>query len=498
MRGGPLIVVGDSLLDVDLDGTVGRLAPDAPVPVVDCHRERHRAGGAGLAAVLAANQAGPGVVLITATGSDRHGARLREILSRDVDVLAVPLRGGTPCKIRVQAAGQPMLRLDVGSGIVEPGPLDPAIGRALAGAGAVLVSDYGRGMTAHPGLRALLTRLRPDIPVVWDPHPRGARPVPGVRLATPNAAEARSLAAASPSQARRRTCPALGVPSRAISQVAQAAADAATLVERWGTTAVSVTMGEHGALLSVGDVNPFMALATEVGPVSGASTCGAGDCFAATAARVLRDGGVLTEAVVDAVRAAAEFVAQGGAQGAVASLTVPPTPDGADAGGRVRERSAWDVIATVRGRGGKVVATGGCFDLLHAGHVNLLRDARRLGDCLVVCLNSDASVRDLKGPGRPLVPAKDRARVLTALECVDAVLTFPQATPAVLLGRLRPDIWVKGGDYAGTDLAEADVVSRHGGQVVLLPYLDGVSTSRIVAAARQVTVPADRLSGSQQ
>jgi bifunctional ADP-heptose synthase (sugar kinase/adenylyltransferase) len=96
------------------------------------------------------------------------------------------------------------------------------------------------------------------------------------------------------------------------------------------------------------------------------------------------------------------------------------------------------------------------------------------------------------------VPAKDRARVLTALECVDAVLTFPQATPAALLERLRPDVWVKGGDYAGTDLAEADVVSRHGGLVVLLPYLDGVSTSRIVAAARQVTVPADRLSGSQQ
>jgi rfaE bifunctional protein nucleotidyltransferase chain/domain len=136
-----------------------------------------------------------------------------------------------------------------------------------------------------------------------------------------------------------------------------------------------------------------------------------------------------------------------------------------------------------------VVATGGCFDLLHAGHVATLEAARALGDCLVVCLNSDASVRALKGPGRPLVRAVDRARVLMALESVDAVLVFDEPTPAAVLDRLRPDVWVKGGDYAHGELAEADVVRRHGGQVVLLPYLDRHSTSRLVAAARGTAEP---------
>jgi rfaE bifunctional protein nucleotidyltransferase chain/domain len=130
------------------------------------------------------------------------------------------------------------------------------------------------------------------------------------------------------------------------------------------------------------------------------------------------------------------------------------------------------------------VATGGCFDLLHAGHVSLLRHARRLGDCLVVCLNSDSSVRALKGPGRPLVGAADRERVLMALEYVDAVITFDQLTPSAVLEQLRPDVWVKGGDYASTELAEGAVVRRYGGEVVLLPYAERQSTSRIVAAAR--------------
>jgi rfaE bifunctional protein nucleotidyltransferase chain/domain len=115
----------------------------------------------------------------------------------------------------------------------------------------------------------------------------------------------------------------------------------------------------------------------------------------------------------------------------------------------------------------------------------LLREARRLGDCLVVCLNSDASVTALKGPGRPLVTEQDRAHVLAALEPVDAVLVFDEPTPSQLLERVRPDIWVKGGDYGHADLAEAAVVRRHGGEVVLLPYLSQHSTSAIVAAARQ-------------
>jgi rfaE bifunctional protein nucleotidyltransferase chain/domain len=130
-----------------------------------------------------------------------------------------------------------------------------------------------------------------------------------------------------------------------------------------------------------------------------------------------------------------------------------------------------------------VVATGGCFDLLHAGHVATLRAARELGDRLVVCLNSDASVRRLKGPTRPLVPAEDRARVLEALEYVDEVVVFDEDTPVEVLRRIRPDVWAKGGDYAGTDVPEAAVLGEWGGQAVILPYLDGRSTTRLVATA---------------
>jgi rfaE bifunctional protein nucleotidyltransferase chain/domain len=157
---------------------------------------------------------------------------------------------------------------------------------------------------------------------------------------------------------------------------------------------------------------------------------------------------------------------------------VPGERIGADATGAL--------LADVRARGGTVVATGGCFDLLHAGHVATLQAARRLGDCLVVCLNSDTSVAGLKGPDRPVTSQADRSRLLAALGCVDAVVIFDEPTPESVLTWLRPDVWVKGGDYAdgGPDLPEAELVRRWGGQTVVVPYLDGRSTTRMIAAVR--------------
>jgi rfaE bifunctional protein nucleotidyltransferase chain/domain len=136
-----------------------------------------------------------------------------------------------------------------------------------------------------------------------------------------------------------------------------------------------------------------------------------------------------------------------------------------------------------------LVAAGGCFDVLHAGHVSMLRAARALGDGLLVCINSDASVRRLKGPGRPLNPAADRAAVLGALDCVDDVVIFEEDTPERLLGELRPDIWVKGGDYDGRELPEEAVLRRWGGMAVTVPYLDGRSTTRIATAAALAARP---------
>jgi D-beta-D-heptose 7-phosphate kinase / D-beta-D-heptose 1-phosphate adenosyltransferase len=200
--------------------------------------------------------------------------------------------------------------------------------------------------------------------------------------------------------------------------------------------------------------------------------------------------------VQDAVREASRFVAAGGAGAvvgtAVARAAHPLAAAGSAAGGDQRADrdtaapagdDAPALAATVRAAGGTVVATGGCFDLLHPGHIETLEAARALGDCLIVCINSDASVRRLKGPGRPVVNEDDRAAVLRALRCVDAVLVFDEDTPAEALERVRPHVWAKGGDYVGRALPEAVVLERWGGQAVVLPFVDGKSSTRLIEEA---------------
>jgi D-beta-D-heptose 7-phosphate kinase / D-beta-D-heptose 1-phosphate adenosyltransferase len=171
---------------------------------------------------------------------------------------------------------------------------------------------------------------------------------------------------------------------------------------------------------------------------------------------------------------ASRFVAAGGASCLAARPELHATP-------RVPDPIA--LARGVRAAGGVVVATGGCFDLLHPGHIRTLEAARALGDCLVVCLNSDASVARLKGPRRPVLGVEDRAAVLGALRCVDGVIVFDGDTPTAVLERLRPDVWAKGADYVDRDLPEAAVLSRWGGEVVLLPFVDGKSSTRIIEEA---------------
>ncbi|MFD0691109.1 PfkB family carbohydrate kinase [Actinomadura fibrosa] len=458
----PLVVVGDVLLDIDIVGTSSRLCPDAPVPVVEQAEERPRPGGAGLAALLAA-AAGREVVLVTALADDEPGRRLRAMLERHMEVAALHLHGGTPCKLRIRAGEQSVARLDAGEGQALDGPVGPRVADAIAGAGAVLVSDYGRGMTRHRAVRSLLGDLRPGVPVVWDPHPRGEPPVHGVRLLTPNEEEAARLAAADGADITGTGLSAAGRRGRHLGR-------------KWGLEGVAITLGAEGALLCDGSEAPFLAPAE---PARGDS-CGAGDSFAVGAAEVLAEGGPLTAAVSEGVRRASEFVRSGAAAAVAAQL--------AETGSArlVPERGedAFDIVERTRRAGGTVVATGGCFDLLHAGHVSLLQHARRLGDCLIVCVNSDASVRRRKGPSRPVTPAADRVRVLEALSDVDAAVVFDDDTPAPLLERLRPDIWVKGADYAGTALPEAETVRAHNGEVVLLPMLEGRSTTRLLSTTK--------------
>ena len=454
----PLVVVGDALLDVDLVGTASRLTPDAPVPVVEDVETRERPGGAALAAVIAAASGGREVVLVAPMADDEGADRVRSLLDGRVRLIAVPAEGGTAVKRRVRVGDHSVVRIDSGEPAARLGALPDEAVAAIRDAAAVLVADYGRGTTASGDVRAALATVRG--PVVWDPHPRGADPVPSTRLVTPNGAEAVRVASAA----------GVDVPGDGLAAVG---ARAEALIRTWGVGAVAVTLGARGALLSYGEGAPLVIPAV---PVTGGDPCGAGDSFAAAAALALADGAVTGEAVAAAVAAASAFVARGGASAWDADSVPEPNI--------VAEPGADAVIARVRAAGGTVVATGGCFDLLHPGHVATLRAARGLGDCLVVCINSDDSVRRLKGPSRPLVTATDRARVLEALEFVDAVEVFDEDTPAEVLDRLRPDVWAKGGDYAGADLPEAAVLRTWGGQAVVLPYLDGHSTTALVDRSR--------------
>ncbi|NKS76851.1 adenylyltransferase/cytidyltransferase family protein [Rhodococcus hoagii] len=458
-----VVVLGDSLLDVDLEGRVDRLSPEAPVPVFDTDSVRVRPGGAALAAVLAARDVGE-VVLVTAVAADAEGRRLVELVSDHCDVVPIDLLGATVTKTRIRTDVQHLLRIDSGDGTTAGTPVTSAVERALAGADAIVVADYGRGTTRHRGLRALVASRARMAPVVWDPHPRGAAPGAECALATPNLREAYGALgggadALVPAEAGRR------------------------LLGQWGTRAVAITQGPAGATV-VERGRPVHVVPVPETPVTlrtgRPDTCGAGDRFAAAAAAALGGGASVTEAVTVAVDHASRFVSAGGA-GSMASV------DRGAASSRVRRpsRSCSDAFALadrVHRDGGRLVATGGCFDLVHPGHLRLLREAAALGDALVVCLNSDSSVRRLKGAGRPVLGQDVRAAMLRELDTVDAVAVFDDDTPTRLLERLRPDVWVKGGDYRPADLPEAETVRRNGGEVRTVPPLGDYSTTKVVAA----------------
>jgi rfaE bifunctional protein nucleotidyltransferase chain/domain/rfaE bifunctional protein kinase chain/domain len=439
-RDGPVVVVGDALLDVDIEGTAERLCPDAPAPVVEVRAENERPGGAALAAALAAAVAEGPVRLVTALGG-ASGARVAEWMGRlGIDLVDLGRAGTTPVKTRIRVGGHSVVRVDRHDRAAACQHPDE-LARVLRGAAAVLVADYGRGVTSAAPVRAALRHCAKSVEVVWDPHPRGSRPVPGCRVVTPNAREA----------AAEADLDVLDAPS---------AARAARLLGReWDAHAVAVTLGERGAVWV--DASGTSHVVPAPAAAAGSDSCGAGDAFAAAATVALARGALLSEALDAAVGRASAFVAAGGA-------------------------SAWSSTSQ-RGETAspRLVATCGCFDLLHAGHVALLEQARTLGDRLVVLLNSDESVRRLKGPDRPLQTAADRARVLSSLAPVDEVIVFDDVTPERALERLRPDVFVKGGDYTIDELPEARVVAAWGGTTLTLPYLPGRSTTRLIERTNQ-------------
>ncbi|MDQ1736019.1 MAG: D-beta-D-heptose 7-phosphate kinase / D-beta-D-heptose 1-phosphate adenosyltransferase [Pseudonocardiales bacterium] len=465
----PLVVVGDVLLDVDLVGRSERMSPEAPVPVVSDIAERRRPGGAGLASWLAAQASDRRVVLVAPLADDDAAHEVSDLLTRasGLEILAVPWRGSTPVKTRIRVGDHPVARLDSGGATGIVGPLPTRVLEVLAGAAAILVCDYGRGAVAAGPLREAVATAAATVPVIWDPHPKGSAPVFGCALVTPNEAELIGMATAA---GHSRMSPASGS-DRAGRTNAELTRK---MARHWQARAVSVTQGERGAMLCLGDNVPLVVSGQRL---TAHDTCGAGDSYAAAAALAIADGCLPSEAVIRAVQAANRFVSTGGASTVDCDCATPASAR-ADSGQPLRSRTE-----NRPGEHSTVVATGGCFDLLHAGHIATLQAARALGDTLVVLLNSDASVRRLKGPDRPLQSEHDRARVLLALECVDDVVIFEEDTPATALRRLQPDVWAKGGDYTGADLPEAAVVAEWSGEAVIVPYLAGRSTSALVELA---------------
>jgi D-beta-D-heptose 7-phosphate kinase / D-beta-D-heptose 1-phosphate adenosyltransferase len=469
-----LLVVGDALLDRDVLGRVERICPDAPVPVLDVETVHERPGGAGLAALLAA-QTGADVTLATAIGTDRSGRRLRALLESKVSVYDVLPAQRTVAKSRIRSQGQSLLRVDdtgerldaaapaEGSGAYgDAADIDLASFRALVlDHDAVLVADYGGAVAGHDAVRRVLEHCAATVPVVWDPHPRGDPPPAGTAVVTPNRREAVSVLDAEPG--------------------ASPATLADRLRNRWRARSVVVTDGAEGVGVAEPDGAVDLPAYRCHGPVD---PCGAGDRFAVEVALRLAAGDATRQAVELAVEAAGRWLDAGGVRSLQLNDGAAPAKPADRSGGH--RPSADEVVDRMRSRGGVVVATGGCFDVLHAGHLQTLEQARSFGDCLVVLLNSDAGVRRLKGSGRPVHGAADRMRLLEALRCVDAVEVFEDDDPQDTLMRLRPDVWVKGGDYVADQLPESRVVRAYGGVVRIVPTLPGRSTS---LAIKQLSRP---------
>ncbi len=449
------VVVGDLLLDVDVEGEVQRLTPYAPVPVLDVTREVRRAGGAGLVATMLVRD-GHDVTLVTALSDDERGASLPQLLE-GVRLVAGRSPSPTPVKTRIRSVEQPIARIDEGGGTPGAPEVSAEMVEAVRSADLVVVADYGRRLLEDPALREALIEAAARTTVVWDPHPRGTAPVPGV-VVTPNLGEARTFS---------------GVEGGGVPFADEAAL---SLLDGWKAAAVVVTMGAHGALLRTAAHGLPMVIAADA--VAEADVNGAGDRFASSLAVALAGGATPVAAVQAAVRITGDYLATGGvlALGAATPAALP----GAD-------RDALAVVERVRAAGGTVVATGGCFDLLHAGHARTLSAARALGDCLIVLLNSDDSVRRLKGAERPLMTQNDRVDLLSALEVVDGVVVFGEDTPVEAILRVRPDIWVKGGDYDAADLPEAAVIKQWGGRAVTVPFFPGRSTTSLAAAIQRVS-----------
>jgi D-beta-D-heptose 7-phosphate kinase/D-beta-D-heptose 1-phosphate adenosyltransferase len=466
-------ILGDAMLDRHLDGRCGRVCPEAPVPVVALNGKRDVPGGAANTAVNAA-ALGASVTLISTVGDDDEGDALQTVLARDGVRSGLPICRGrrTLCKTRVAADGHLLVRYDQG----DTGPLPAACEAALTArlrtefpkCDAVLVSDYGYGVVT-PAVIGTLTALSakfPQVKVVVDSKRPGIFRDLGPVAVKPNYGQALHLLNEADWEGGR-------------DRAARIAERAEMILDRTGARIAAVTLDVDGALVCERGRSPYRTYARPAPPGQAA---GAGDTYAAALALALAADADTPAAAELAAAAAAVVVAEDGT--AVCTAHKLRAAVAADEKIVADHGVLAERLAPARRAGKRIVLTNGCFDILHRGHTTYLGRAKALGDLLVVGVNTDESIRRLKGAGRPINTLDDRVQVLAALSCVDLVVPFGEDTPHELVRVVRPNIFVKGGDYTRDRLPEAGLVEALGGEVRLLPTVDDRSTTNVIERIR--------------
>jgi len=465
-----VLLVGDMILDRYQHGSTHRISPEAPIPVLAATREELRLGGCGnVAANLAA--LGAQVRCVAVVGDDGGAAAIRGLLSEagcSIDSLVVDTSRPTICKTRLVSQNQQLLRIDE-EVVGPPSPeveaaLLQAIEGAIGDAEIVVVSDYGKGVLCEAVLDRLLRA--PNRPrVLVDPKGKDYSIYRGASIITPNKLEAET---------------ATGLVLDSKESIRQAAD---RLCADLDLEAAIITLGPQGMYCRMGDGSGEWSIPARTRSVY--DVTGAGDTVIAVLAQILALGAGMEQAMRLATVAAGITVQRFG----VAAITAGDIRNALVEGGSTRDKVLQhdDLLAQLsseRARGRRIVFTNGCFDVLHVGHLTYLQESRSFGDVLVVGVNSDASVRRLKGEERPVNAEDDRMALLAGLECVSFVTVFDDDTPLQLIQSLTPDVLVKGEDWADKGVVGRDWVEEHGGHVVLASMKDGYSTTNTLARIR--------------
>lgn len=468
-------VLGDAMLDTYFTGTTGRLCQEAPVPIVDVAQRRDLPGGAANSA-LNVRDLGALPLFFSVVGDDAEAAILRKSLAdrgiASEHLVARPNRR-TLWKSRVMADSHMAVRFDQGSTHLIDEEAERQLmenaRRVVPECDLVLVSDYGYGVIT-PRIIDLLGELRSrhGFPIVVDSKNLPAFRNLGVMAVKPNYRETMKLLGVAD----------LALPTKRWEDLASLGD---RVLEMAGAEIAAVTLDSEGALIFERGSPPYRTYAQ---PAPHFHAAGAGDTFLATMALALAAGATTPLAAELASSAAAVVVSKEHTATCSAVELLERM-----AGTWLPSVELSEVLPQIdqhRGKGRRIVFTNGCFDILHQGHVHYLQQARALGDVLVVGVNSDESVRRIKGPDRPINGLGERVAVLAALRCVDHLVRFDEETPHRLIEAIRPDVFVKGGDYTRETLPEASLVEQLGGSVKILPFVADRSTTGIIQRICQV------------